>query len=128
LVIDSDLVLNHFDANPFDFQIDQEAFQYPFLYDMATFQDLAGLMQIIYTDDVPRVREFLGRFWQTGQTIDTMALLQHMNGTISRTFQYNIRNEPGVQSPAETLRRNSGSCRDFATLFIEACRCLGLGA
>jgi transglutaminase-like putative cysteine protease len=33
-----------------------------------------------------------------------------------------------VPSPAITLQKNSGSCRDFATLFIEACRCLGLAA
>ncbi len=128
LIVNSELVLRHFDANPFDFQIDPEAFQYPFLYDMATFLDLAGLMQIIYTADAPKVREWLNGFWHAGQTIDTMALLQHMNGTISRTFQYRVRHEPGVQTPAQTLEKNSGSCRDFATLFIEACRCLGLGA
>ncbi len=39
-----------------------------------------------------------------------------------------MREMPGVQSPGETLRKRSGSCRDFATLFIEACRVLGLGA
>jgi transglutaminase-like putative cysteine protease len=33
-----------------------------------------------------------------------------------------------VQSPAETLEKNSGSCRDFATLFMEICRSLGLAA
>src|SRR5271155_4918276 len=51
-----------------------------------------------------------------------------MNGHINRTFRYQVRHEPGVQSPSKTLETNSGSCRDFATLFIEACRCLGLGA
>jgi len=33
-----------------------------------------------------------------------------------------------VQTPAETLACGSGSCRDFATLFIETCRYLGLPA
>ena len=51
-----------------------------------------------------------------------------MNGRINRSLKYQIRFESGVQSPTETLTRGSGSCRDFATLFIEACRCLGLGA
>ena len=33
-----------------------------------------------------------------------------------------------MQRPTETLEKNSGSCRDFATLFIEACRSWGLAA
>ncbi len=30
--------------------------------------------------------------------------------------------------PAETLQKSSGSCRDFSTLLLEACRCWGLAA
>jgi transglutaminase-like putative cysteine protease len=33
-----------------------------------------------------------------------------------------------VQTPSETLSQRSGTCRDFATLFIEAARTLGFGA
>ena len=39
-----------------------------------------------------------------------------------------MREEPGVQSPAATLAQQRGSCRDVATLFIEACRYIGLAA
>jgi len=39
-----------------------------------------------------------------------------------------MREEPGVQPPAQTLAHNSGSCRDFAALFMEACRDLGLAS
>ena len=38
------------------------------------------------------------------------------------------RSEKGVQSPGETLRRRSGSCRDFAVLMMEAARSLGIAA
>jgi transglutaminase-like putative cysteine protease len=38
------------------------------------------------------------------------------------------REEPGVQHPAHTLSRGSGSCRDFATLFMASARLLGLAA
>ena len=43
-------------------------------------------------------------------------------------FQYAARAQEGCQPPDETLRRKSGSCRDFALLMIEAARSLGLAA
>jgi transglutaminase-like putative cysteine protease len=128
LMVFSDLVLDHFDSNPFDFYIEPEAVRYPFVYNRETALELSGLIPLVYPEDAARVRQWLGQFWLPGQTTDAMALLQQMTGHISRTFQYQIRNEPGVQSPAYTLEKNSGSCRDFSTLLIEGCRSLGLGA
>ena len=43
-------------------------------------------------------------------------------------MQYRVREEPGVQSAQYTLSSNNGSCRDFAQLFIETARCLGLAS
>jgi transglutaminase-like putative cysteine protease len=55
-------------------------------------------------------------------------LLYRINREIVKNFSYQKRDEPGVQRPAETLKQRSGSCRDFATLFIESCRYFGLAA
>ncbi|MFO7445446.1 MAG: transglutaminase domain-containing protein [Ignavibacteriaceae bacterium] len=55
-------------------------------------------------------------------------LLDRMNHEIANKFVYQMREEPGVQPPALTLKSNSGSCRDFAALFMEACRHLGLAS
>jgi transglutaminase-like putative cysteine protease len=41
---------------------------------------------------------------------------------------YRRRLEKGVQSPADTLALASGSCRDVATLMMEAARAAGLAA
>ena len=60
--------------------------------------------------------------------IETFTLLDRLNREIAGGFSYQIREEPGVQPPAQTLRRNSGSCRDFAALFMEVCRHLGLAS
>ncbi len=57
-----------------------------------------------------------------------MSLLDSMTRGIKEEFVYIRRAERGVQSPAETLERRSGSCRDFAVLMIEAVRSLGLAA
>jgi transglutaminase-like putative cysteine protease len=128
LMIHSDLILQHLETNPFDFFLEPEAVSYPFSYDPQTMLELSGLLQLVYPEDAQAVRDWLTGFWYPGQRMDTLALLQGMNGAIKYGFQYQIRNEPGVQSPAETLRMKSGSCRDYATLFIEACRCLGLAS
>jgi transglutaminase-like putative cysteine protease len=128
LMIYSDLTLDHFDTNPFDFRIEEEAVQYPFFYDQETFLELSALIQPVYIHNTVEVRDWLGQFWQAGQGAETLALLQQINTFICRTFRYEIRNDPGVQSPAKTIELNSGSCRDFAALFIEACRSLNLAA
>jgi transglutaminase-like putative cysteine protease len=128
LVVDCEFIVNTPDNNPFDFLIESEAVEYPFNYDYDLFQELRPLIQPVYVRDESRVREWLGQFWRAGKRIETLALLQNVNSSIYQNLKYRRREEKGVQSPAETLENNSGSCRDFATLFIEACRCLGLAA
>jgi transglutaminase-like putative cysteine protease len=128
LMVYSELVLQHFETNPFDFCIEESAARYPFSYDRETFLELSALIQPIYSDDAEAVRKWLGQFWRPGQSIETLPLLQQINSFICRTFKYQIRDDPGVQSPAKTIELNSGSCRDFAALFIESCRCLELAA
>ena len=85
-------------------------------------------MAILYPRDTAALRDWLAQFWKPGDSIETIALLQNLNTQINRTFQYQRRDEMGVQTPVETLKKNSGSCRDFATLMLEACRCWGMAA
>lgn len=54
--------------------------------------------------------------------------LLRLNEAIHRDLNYQARHEPGVQSPSETLRLLSGTCRDFAWLMVEALRRLGYAA
>jgi len=128
LVIECDFTVETCDYNPFNFIIDAEALEYPFSYEHDLFSELLPLSQLLYLRDELRLNEWLEQFWYPGKRIATLELLQQINSNIYRTFKYKRREEKGVQSPAETIENNSGSCRDFATLFIEACRCLGLAA
>ena len=73
-------------------------------------------------------REWAGRFVPASGLIRTMTLLDSMTRGIKKQFVYLRRIEKGVQGPAETLERGSGSCRDFALLMMEAVRALGLAA
>ncbi len=124
----SELVLEQYDSNPLDFLMDESAVQYPFVYDPDSLPELAAFMPIIYPKDSERLREWLTQFWKPGEKIETIALLRQMNTFINKNFTYQRRDERGVQTPAETLEKNSGSCRDFATLLLEGCRCWGLAA
>jgi transglutaminase-like putative cysteine protease len=128
LMIYSELVLEHFDSDPLDFRVEAYAVQYPFVYDPWALPELTAFTHILYPRDSGRLREWLGQFWQPGKLVETVLLLKKLNRHIYDTFTYRRRDEYGVQRPADTLEKNSGSCRDFATLFIEACRCWGLAA
>lgn len=51
-------------------------------------------------------------------------LVEEIGQWIRREIQYRRREDRGVQSPLETLRLRSGSCRDMATLLLETLRTL----
>jgi len=51
-----------------------------------------------------------------------------LNQLIYQSMQYRRREEEGVQTAEQTLLSGSGSCRDFACLFITAARQLGFAA
>jgi transglutaminase-like putative cysteine protease len=59
---------------------------------------------------------------------DTWEFLKRLNAAIRQDFAYLRRDEAGIQDPTTTLRRRSGTCRDFAALMCEAVRSQGLAA
>jgi transglutaminase-like putative cysteine protease len=128
LMIYSELVLQHYDSDPLDFRVEPYARHYPFVYDPWTLPELTAFTHIVFPADADRVRQWLSNFWQPGKLVETVSLLKRLNRHIAEEFKYMRRDEFGVQRPAYTLESNSGSCRDFATLFIEACRSWGLAA
>jgi transglutaminase-like putative cysteine protease len=128
LCVISEVVVQHYEAEPLDFLVDEKAVTFPFYFDPSERVDLIPYQTLCFPGDSDFVRDWLRHFWQPGQIIETYVLLDRINKEIVQNFAYHMREEPGVQRPAETLRKRKGSCRDFATLFIEACRYFGLGA
>jgi transglutaminase-like putative cysteine protease len=126
LSIASDVVIQHYDQAPFDFLIDDYAVNYPFTYAQSEQVDLAAFQQMLFTQDRQMINEWLLQLEVYG--MQTFSMLMKINLAINNQFSYQMREEAGVQSPAQTLSQRSGSCRDYATLFIEACRCLGLAS
>jgi transglutaminase-like putative cysteine protease len=128
LSIDSRILIEHYDDQPLNFLVADYAVLFPFQYDIAERVDLEPYLSLIFDQDNRALSDWLQQFWQAGQIVETYLLLEWINKAIATGFTYQQREEPGVQTPAITLTKHAGSCRDFATLFIEACHYLGLAA
>jgi transglutaminase-like putative cysteine protease len=126
LVIASEVVIQHYEHAPFDFLVEAYALHYPFQYAVCEQFDLASFQQLKFFNDQRMVNDWLQQLNLFGR--QTFDLLMTLNLAIHNQLRYQVREEAGVQSPAQTLAQGSGSCRDYATLFIEACRCLGLAS
>jgi len=124
LLVEVDLVAEMAVFNPFDFFLEPGAERFPFTYEPALKEDLKPFLQPLPLS--PIFREFLaGVSRQEQRTID---FLVGLNRRLWEETRYVIRLEPGVQTPEETLRLRSGSCRDSAWLLVQALRHLGLAA
>jgi len=128
LRIESEVVIENYATQPLDFWVDDRAVTYPFPFEPEERLDLLPYRTHSWPSDTKRLKQWVARFWNPGTSVETFVLLDQMNKAIVEDFAYRMREEPGVQTPAKTLALQSGSCRDFATLFIEACRYLGLAA
>ena len=54
--------------------------------------------------------------------------LLRVNALIHERFEYQTREEAGVQTPADTILKRKGACRDLAWLMVEGLRRLGYAA
>ena len=109
------------------FDIAASAQRFPFLLSEDEMTDLGALRLQAYLDSAGRVREWAQSF-VAGAGTDTLSLLKDISAGVATQIAYETREDEGAQSPDETLARRSGSCRDFAVLFVDAVRSLGFGA
>lgn len=109
------------------FNIAASAISYPFRYSEDDWADLGALTALQYSDPQSRLRDWTRSFIR-GNPTDTLALLKDLSEGVAAAIRYQSREDEGTQSPAQTLDRGWGSCRDFAVLFAEAVRTVGFGA
>lgn len=109
------------------FEIAYSAASYPFLYADDDWAALGALTVLSYADPNGRLAEW-ARSFVRGNPTDTLSLLKDICAGIGTSLRYQSRDDEGTQSACETLTRGWGTCRDFATLFVDAVRSLGFGA
>ena len=128
LAIESDVIIQQFNESPLDFLVADYAVAYPFTYQPDDRIMLLPYMAYPEPNTKTQLTEWIAGFWQSHEPIQTFTLLQRLGTHINQTLSYRVREEPGVQTVGQTLEYGTGSCRDFALLFMEAARCLGLAS
>ena len=127
LVFEVDLVADMTVINPFDFFLEKDAEHFPFVYPPALRRDLDPYLRTGAFG--PRFAEFVeAARSKAGSGRRMVDVLVDLNRFVQQTIRYDIRMEPGVFAPEETLTRGHGSCRDFAWLLVQVLRQLGLAA
>jgi len=124
LTIEVDLTADMAVINPFDFFLEESAQGWPFAYEDGLKRELAPYLAPEEAEG-PEIESFLADLPEASATIPFLVAL---NGLVASRITYGVRMEPGVQSPAETLRLKGGSCRDSAWLLVQVLRRIGLAA
>ncbi len=124
----SEVDVNLYDEHLIECHIDPEARSFPFQYSADEHLGLIPYRHPSYPHEGTNWQSWLRELYTPGQLIDTLELLSRLNSRIYEAFQYTRREDPGVQSPAETIARGGGSCRDYAVLMMEAARHWGFAA
>ncbi len=122
--VEVDLVADMATINPFDFFVDEYARDFPFAYEPELKEELTPYLKA--SEPGPLLKEYLARLSIDAKT--SIDFIWALNGQLQHDIAYLIRMEPGVQTPEQTLKKRSGSCRDSGWLLVHILRNLGLAA
>jgi len=100
----------------------------PVVYDPLEAAIATSYQSVSYPDDLDEVRSWLNGQSELTALTDAEGLLTALCLLIPQQIRYQRRDIKGVQTPSKTLQLRSGSCRDMATLMMEAARSYGFSA
>lgn len=120
--------IEHAHTNNLELPLSPSAELFPFAYSVDERFDLENYLRPQYDDPGGHLTAWARQFIRTDGLTATRNMLVMMNQFIRDNFNYASREEEGTQTPQETLKRNAGSCRDFALLMMEAVRRLGIAS
>jgi transglutaminase-like putative cysteine protease len=108
-------------------KLDKTPTPWPPSYDPLETAVVSAYQQLSYPADGAVVSKWVRRHCAR-KPRDVEQVVEHLNGVIHDRIRYVRRDEKGVLTPTETIQRGVGSCRDFATLLLDAARSLGIAA
>ncbi|NJR48768.1 MAG: transglutaminase family protein [Leptolyngbyaceae cyanobacterium CSU_1_3] len=118
-------------SNPFNFLMEPWATKLPIDYPASLLCQLQPYLVgqgLKYATSVDPVALQLAQDLHHATQSNTLSFLSELNQRIYTTCKYMIRDNGSPLPPALTWSEKQGSCRDFAVLFVEVCRAIGLAA
>jgi transglutaminase-like putative cysteine protease len=128
LVITNEVVVERRLPLPEDDAVEPWRVPFPVVYDPLETTIAAAYQAATYPDDIEAIRAWLDRELTERSPVDAESVMIALGALVHRVVNYQRRHAKGVQTPAETLQLGSGSCRDMATLMLDAARLLGFAA
>jgi len=101
---------------------------YPVAYSDLETPLITGYLAAVYPTEAAALREWVLSTFSLSEGADAAIIVREIGGWIHRTIKYRRREDRGVQTPMETLTLKSGSCRDMATLLMEATRAINIAS
>ncbi len=127
LSFQSELLIRRFSHEDYLVSPGRSRSVYPFTYADEDLIDLAPFIGLENPDERPVLEAWLQR--ELVRTSDeVLAFLRNLSDTINGRLTYIRRERSGTQTAAATIEMGTGSCRDFAFLFMEAARLSGFAA
>ena len=127
LLVETECTVETSDSPIFDFVVRDYARRFPFAYEALHRFNLSIYLTPPAAPVKKIVHAWVDRHFKP-QPAETVAWAFALNQMISQTLRYQRRDDPGMQGAEETIALGSGSCRDFAVLFVACARTLGLAA
>jgi transglutaminase-like putative cysteine protease len=127
LEIRSDLLIKRY-TQELDFEgHDGHVRSMPVAYSADNLIDLAAFIPMQFPEERNALWLWLdAEFYNRPNEVS--AFLSALSGFIHESFSYSRREERGTQTAMATVSKKSGTCRDFAFLFMECARLFGFAA
>jgi len=114
------------ESNPFNFLVTEaKTLTLPAQYSPELMPALQSYLQ--RDNDAPQVALFAEEIMQATRH-ETISFLSLLAEQIPTRLEYQLREHGEPWSPEVTLQNGLGSCRDFAMLFVDVCRSVGIAA
>ncbi|MEM8779722.1 MAG: transglutaminase family protein [Cyanobacteria bacterium P01_G01_bin.49] len=113
--------------NPFNYLLEPWALTLPIDYPTSLFKNLQPYLNFYHQSPDPKIVELAQDILHNVEG-NTLNFLAELNQKIYKNCQYIVRETGEPWQPGITWKKQQGSCRDTALLFMEVCRVVGLGA
>lgn len=127
LTIKIDSEVETYKENPFDYLLESWTKKIPWDYPTSVINQLNSYLKT-YSFVADSVACQLAQEIAHQANGNVLTFLSNLNQNIYENCQYIIRETGEPMSAGITWNSKQGSCRDFAVLFMEVCRAVGLGA